>query len=274
MSLNQSIPLSFSGNITVALKREDQLHPFISGNKYRKLKYNIAFAKANKHKTLVTFGGAYSNHIAATAAAANANGLQAVGIIRGEELGKDLDATLSTNPTLQFAYAQGMIFHFVDRSDYRDKEQAPSVQNLLHDLNAPYIIPEGGTNTLAIQGCSEILDAEDANFDYVCCSLGTGGTFKGLIQSIVPDQHLLGFPALKARFFEDELRQWAPHSRWSLVHDYHFGGYAKVNIELICFMNTFLQQTGILLDPVYTGKLMYGVYDLIEKGFFPRILVF
>ncbi len=268
--MNQSIPISFSDNISVCIKREDLLHPFISGNKFRKLKYNIAFAKAQQLETLVTFGGAYSNHIAATAAAAKVNGLQAVGIIRGEELGNDLEQTLSENPTLHFAHDQGMKFHFVKRSAYREKEEAATVKALLESLPSPYLIPEGGSNELAVKGCTEILTPADAQYNFVCCSVGTGGTLKGLIAAADAHQHILGFPALKSSYIKDELKDWATHNRWSLINDYHFGGYAKVSKELITFMNTFFADTGILLDPIYTAKLMYGVYDLIEKGYFPE----
>ncbi len=268
--MNQTLPISFPNQISVSIKREDLLHPFISGNKFRKLKYNIAFAKAQHLETLVTFGGAYSNHIAATAAAAKAHGFKAIGIIRGEELGQDLGPTLSKNPTLAFAHDQGMTFRFVTRSDYREKEAAASVKTLLESVPKPFLIPEGGSNALAVKGCKEILTPDDAQYDFVCCSVGTGGTLKGLIAAADAHQHILGFPALKATYINDEIKAVATHSRWSLINDYHFGGYAKISKELIAFMNTFFADTGILLDPVYTAKLMYGVYDLIEKGYFPE----
>lgn len=264
------IPINSIGNQILDLRREDLIHPEISGNKFRKLKYTIAFAKAQHHKTLLTFGGAFSNHIAATAAAGKLHQLKTVGIIRGEELGKDVEKTLAQNPTLSFAQSCGMSFHFVTRKDYQEKEKASYFQELLSVYDAPLVVPEGGTSTLAIKGCEEILTPEDSQYDYICCSVGTGGTIAGLIKSAQPHQKILGFPALKGDFLYDEIQKMVSQKNWELITDYHFGGYAKVDEDLIQFINAFKKKTGTSLDPVYTGKLLYGVYELIKSNYFPE----
>ena len=264
------IPLNTNENLRLDLRREDLIHPEISGNKFRKLKYTIAFAKSQQNKTLVTFGGAFSNHIAATAAAGKLHQLKTVGIIRGEELGKDVEQTLSKNPTLAFAQSCGMTFHFVTRSDYQEKEKASYFQELLSSYESPLVVPEGGTSALAIKGCEEILTPEDVQYDYICCSVGTGGTIAGIIKSAQPHQKILGFPALKGDFLTNEIQKMVSQKNWELITDYHFGGYAKVDEDLIQFINAFKKETGISLDPIYTGKLLYGVYELIKSNYFPE----
>lgn len=249
-------------SISLTIKRDDLLHPLISGNKFRKLKYNILAAKAGNYKSLVTFGGAYSNHILATAAAAKENGWQSIGIIRGEEL----EANYLENPTLNKAHQLGMQFIFVSRADYQHKENVVAELNL--DPTSHYIIPEGGTNLLAIKGCEEILDASDKLFDYVCCSVGTGGTISGIINSSNVKQQIIGFSSLKGDFLSDEIRKFVTNTNWTLNSDYHFGGYGKVSDELIDCINEFKDKHGVLLDPIYTGKMIFGVMDLIDKDYF------
>lgn len=263
----QELDLPF--NVTLAIQREDLVHPKIQGNKYRKLKYNLAFAKAKNYTTLLTFGGAYSNHIAATAIAGYLEGFKTVGIIRGDELGNDLENTLSHNPTLARAAAYGMQFEFVSRTRYRDKDKAEFIEKLKHSYPGAYRIPEGGTNALAVQGCSEILDEQGQSYDYVCCPIGTGGTISGIIESAEAHQIILGFPALKGDFLKREIKKWTSKTNWELLTTYHFGGYAKMDLALIEFINEFHSSHNILLDPVYTGKMMYGILDRIEKGYFP-----
>lgn len=251
---------------TVCIKREDLLHPFVSGNKFRKLKYNLAAAKNINATTLLTFGGAFSNHIAAVAFAGKENGFKTIGIIRGEEL----EDQISVNPTLKFAQEQGMHFKFVSRTAYRTKDSQEFLSQLHEEFGSFYSLPEGGTNTLAVKGCEEILTPEDATFDYICCSVGTGGTIAGIINSTLPHQKVLGFPALKGDFLSNDIRKFAHNERFELIDDYHFGGYAKVTPELILFINSFYEQTKIPLDPVYTGKMVFGVYDLIQQNYFPE----
>lgn len=271
-SFNQPLPITFPADITVSIKREDLLHPHISGNKFRKLKYNLLQAEREGHQTLLTFGGAFSNHIAATAAAGCEYGFKTIGIIRGEELA----AGRQDNPTLKFAAEQGMQLVFVSRTDYRLKNTPEFIEMLRSEYGHFYLVPEGGTNTYAVRGCTEILTEEDASFTHIACAVGTGGTVSGIINASAPNQQVLGFPALKGAGLSDEICKFALQDNWKLVEDYHFGGYGKVNEELVAFINSFFSETGIPLDPVYTGKMVFGVIDLINKGFFPprsRILM-
>lgn len=241
------------------------MHPFVSGNKFRKLKYNLLQAKIEHKTTLLTFGGAYSNHIAAVAFAGQENGFKTIGVIRGDEL---VDK-IASNPTLQFAQNCGMEFKFVSREDYRNKQEISFLENLKTTYGNFYLIPEGGTNELAVKGCQEILTVEDQQFDYICTAVGTGGTISGLINSALSHQKVLGFPALKGDFLQDEIRIFAKQENWELVTDYHFGGYGKVNEALIAFINQFFQENKIPLDPIYTGKMVFGVMNRIATGYFP-----
>lgn len=264
--LNQEIllPILTKKQVTLYVKREDRIHPLISGNKYRKLKYNLISAKGKGFGTILTFGGAYSNHIAATACAGKEHGLHTIGIIRGEEV-KD---KWEHNPTLLLAKKQGMQFHFVSRERYRDKGNTSFLKALEKKFGKCYILPEGGTNTLAVKGCEEILTGRDMDFELICCCVGTGGTLAGIINSSHPDQRVLGFPALKGGFLKEDIRKFAKKENWDLQTEYHFGGYAKVKEELIHFINDFKLRTGIPLDPIYTGKMMYGILDLVRKDYF------
>lgn len=264
-NLNQSI-LFKNLSINITIKREDLIHPFISGNKFRKLKYNIEEAKRVKATTILTFGGAFSNHIAAVAYAGKEYGFNTIGIIRGEELSLKQDL----NPTLKFAKTCGMHLEFVSREDYRKKNNSDFIDNLRNNFGDFYMLPEGGTNDLAVKGCEEILQADDFNFDYICCAVGTGGTISGLINASKPYQKILGFPALKGDFLQGDIRKFAKQENWKLITDYHFGGYGKIKPELISFINKFKKSHNILLDPIYTGKMMFGIFDLIEKGFFSK----
>ncbi len=252
--------------ISLYIKREDLLHPFVSGNKFRKLKYNLIAAKAQHESTLLTFGGAFSNHIAAAAYAGKEAGLKTIGVIRGEEL----SAKINENPTLKFAVSCGMQLHFVTREEYRGKDEPAFLERLHGQFGDFYHLPEGGTNHLAVKGCEEILTQADTIFDFICCAVGTGGTISGIINSVLPHQKVLGFPALKGDFLKDEIRIFAMNNHWDLITDYHFGGYGKVDERLILFMNEFSKKKGILLDPVYTGKMVFGVMDMIQNNFFPE----
>lgn len=253
-------------SVKLFIRREDLIHPFVSGNKFRKLKYNLLEAKNQKKTTLLTFGGAFSNHIAATAFAGKQNGFKTKGIIRGDELA----SKINENPTLKFAQDNGMVFEFVSREAYRLKESDDFIENLKNNYGDFYVIPEGGTNDLAVKGCEEILKEEDSFFDYICSSIGTGGTISGIINSALPHQKVLGFPSLKGDFLQKDIRKFADKENWTLISDYHFGGYGKVSIELIEFINSFYQENDIPLDPIYTGKMVFGVIDLIHQGYFPE----
>lgn len=270
MGFPENQRLQFSGlesaEVELYVKREDLLHPVISGNKFRKLKYNLQQAKKEKYTKLLTFGGAYSNHILAVACAGHEQGLETIGVIRGEELQKQWE----DNPTLKKAFEYGMQFNFVSREEYRQKNKKNFVEALQSKYGNPMILPEGGTNTLAVKGCMEILTAEDASFNHICCAVGTGGTISGLINASERHQTVLGFPALKGDFLKADIATFVKRDNWNLISDYHFGGYGKVDEVLVNFINTFKKETGIPLDPVYTGKMMFGIVDLIQKGHFQK----
>ncbi len=265
-SFNQRVHFENAYGVELFIKREDVLHEEISGNKFRKLKYNLLAAKEEGKKRLLTFGGAYSNHIAAVAAAGKHFGFETVGIIRGDEL---LQKFLE-NPTLRKAHEDGMLFEFVSREQFRNKYDALFLNGLKATYGDYYLIPEGGTNHLAVKGCGEILNTEDEMFDIICCAVGTGGTVSGLINASRPHQTVLGFPALKGDFLTEEIKVYAENDRWKLITDYHFGGYAKINNELKQFMQYFFNENLISLDPVYTSKMVFGVFDLITKGYFAK----
>ena len=265
-TVNQKIQLALPNGIELFLKREDLLHPIISGNKFRKLRYNLEEAKKLNHTVLLTFGGAFSNHILAVAGAGAEFGFKTIGVIRGEEL----ENKIHENPTLAKAQALGMQFYFVSRTAYRDKETSVFISQLHEKFGDFYLVPEGGTNDLAIKGCEEILTLSDKiNFTHITCAVGTGGTISGLINSSNENQQLIGFSSLKGAFLSDVIRNFVVKTNWSINDAYHFGGYGKVTDELIAFLNSFYSQTNIPLDPVYTGKMVFGVLDLIEKEYFP-----
>jgi len=270
----QSIPYQHIsvGGINISIKRLDLVHPQISGNKFFKLKYNLLAAQQQGYKKLLTFGGAYSNHIAAAAYAAQLFGFESLVIIRGEELAsKPLNATLDT------AQQFGMQLQFVTREAYRQKQSPTYLAQLQQDYPDYYVIPEGGTNPLAIQGCTEILSDEDReNFDLICCAVGTGGTIAGLIEASHSQQQILGFSALKGDFLSRELEQLTAKRNWQITDRYCCGGYAKTTAELLQFIRAFEQQYDIPLEQIYTGKMLLGLTDLIQQGSFPaghRILV-
>ncbi|CEN32459.1 1-aminocyclopropane-1-carboxylate deaminase/D-cysteine desulfhydrase [Capnocytophaga cynodegmi] len=262
---NQLVNIPLPNGISLHIKREDKNHHFVSGNKLRKLKYNILQAQKEGKTQLLTFGGAYSNHIAATAAAGQLMGLKTIGIIRGEELLSKIDE----NPTLSFAQKCGMDFQFISRENYRLKHTDEFLHQLKKDYGSDtYIVPEGGTNEFAVKGCEEILTEQDSKFDVICSAVGTGGTISGLINSSFAHQIVLGFPALKGEFLSDVIKQYTSKTNWRLIHDYNFGGYAKVSDELISFLNKFNKKTGISLDPIYTGKMIFAIFALSNKNFF------
>ena len=270
---NQKVELDEIKNFEVGLyiKREDELHPVISGNKYRKLKFNLKKAKQDGHHTLLSFGGAYSNHIAAVSFAGKEHGFKTIGVIRGEELKKSLSKSLNANPTLSDAFNNGMKFDFVSRTNYRLKHMIHFINDLKKKHGDFYLIPEGGTNTLAVKGCEEILKENDKKFEVICVAVGTGGTISGIINSVKQNQRVLGFPALKGDFLNEEIKKHTKRGKnWSLIPDYHFGGYAKINEDLVNFINNFKFETSIPLDPIYTGKMMFGLVDMIKRGQFVK----
>jgi len=261
-------PLIKDSGIKLFIKREDLNHPELSGNKWHKLKYNLITAKENGYETLLTFGGAYSNHIYATAAAGKLFGFKTIGIIRGEE-------HLPLNPTLSFAVSAGMKIHYVTRKSYREKNSSEFIEILKEKFGKFYLVPEGGTNKLAVKGASEIISNIDIDFDYVCCACGTGGTLAGLITGLKGRKKALGFSVLKGGSFllhdvEKLIFESAgkKYNNWDINLDFHFGGYAKINSELIQFIQRFQKITSIPIEPIYTGKLLFGVYNLILNHYF------
>jgi 1-aminocyclopropane-1-carboxylate deaminase len=240
--------------VSLFILREDLIHPTISGNKWRKLKYNLKDAKEKGFDTIVTFGGAFSNHIAATAAAGAAVQLKTIGIIRGDKV---------SNATLDLAESNGMKLQFVSREEYRKKD-ASLYPNC-------YVIPEGGSNELALKGCAEIVDNINVDYDVICCASGTGTTVAGIISSTTKE--VVGFPALKGgKFLETDIKKMLSSvqpqkefDNWQLITHYHFGGYAKVKPELVDFMKAFKKEYGIVLDFIYTGKMLFGLFDMIKN---------
>ncbi len=305
MIVNEKIPLEkisddiiSSAKVNLYVLRLDKIHPDISGNKWYKLKYNLEEARKQKKNTLLTFGGAYSNHIAATAAAGKEFGFKTIGIIRGDELEPHPPTSLASplaplleergwgeaergeqplNRTLRFAKECGMKLHFVSREEYRKKDSSEVFHSITQSLNNFYLLPEGGTNELAVKGCSEILSLVDIPFNYVCCPVGTGGTIAGIISSLKGNQKAIGFSVLKGGEFLKTSKVLSrvlgieDHSAiWNLNHDYHFGGYAKHTPQLLKFISDFAKQNNIPLEQVYTGKMMFGIYDLIQKNYFQK----
>ncbi|HNM31647.1 MAG TPA: pyridoxal-phosphate dependent enzyme [Chitinophagales bacterium] len=263
-------------NVQVLVKRDDLIHPEVSGNKWRKLKYNIQEAMQQRKNTLLTFGGAFSNHITATAAAGKYLHLNTIGIIRGEEY----DAL---NPSLQFAKQCGMQLYYLSRKEYKNlRENNFDINNINIDFNTPandiYIIPEGGANEFALIGCSEIVDEINVqlkelnipNFDFIFSACGTGATIAGISNRLQAPQKAIGVAVLKHETLKSEIMQKFPllNTDFSIV-EAHFGGYAKTHPELIKFIVNFQQQHHIPLDFVYTGKLFYKLFNLIETGYFP-----
>jgi 1-aminocyclopropane-1-carboxylate deaminase len=246
--------------IRLYIKRDDLIHPHISGNKWRKLKFNIQHAQNLGANTLISAGGPWSNHLAALAAAGKVFNLKTVGIIRGE-------APPTRNSTLQFCQLQGMELHFISRTDFDGLPH--SISHILKTYPFSFYIPLGGDNELGIQGCEEIAAEIHAKFDVVCLPVGTGTTLRGVAQSM-PHQRVMGFSALKNQAQHSaELVTWLAHNPMvDLSHAYSGKGFAKSTPELEDFIYNFYQQNKIMLEPVYTGKMMYGVFNLIEHGFY------
>lgn len=254
--------------VKVYMKRLDLIHPYVSGNKWFKQKYNLMKAREDGYETVLTFGGAFSNHIHATAAAGKVFGFKTIGIIRGEE-------HLPLNPTLQFAVENGMQIQYINRSNYRKKHLPEFAEWIYSNFGKVYIVPEGGTNLLAIKGASEIPTLIETDFDYVTTACGTAGTISGIISGLQGNKKVLGVAVLRGAAFllknaEQNVLEFTgkQFGNWTINLEYHFGGYAKINRELILFIRQIEEINGIVLDPVYTGKMLYGVYDLARKGFF------
>lgn len=255
--------------IELIVKREDLLHPLVSGNKWRKLKYNFYEAAVRGVTTIVSFGGAYSNHIHALAAAGNILGVKTIGMIRGEE-------HHPLNPTLSFARDCGMELHYVDRAAYRDRGEQHFEEEIRRQFPGAWIVPEGGSNVWGVKGCMEIVGDIRSAYDILCTAAGSGGTIAGLIAAQEGNRKVLGFSALKgAGMLDEKIKSLLPEGKdlrnnWEVNYDYHFGGYAKFNKPLLEFIKDFETRFGIKTEPVYTGKMFYGLFDLIAKGYFSK----
>ena len=261
----ETISFSFNSRIEADVLRLDEIHPVVSGNKWFKLKEYLADALSQNKRTIVTFGGAYSNHIIATAAACKNYGLQSAGIIRGER-----PAVLSH--TLQHAIDYGMKLFFLSRSEYSEKI-IPHTVYKQYDKQDVYIINEGGYGPLGVRGAKAILESEHAHYTHVIAAVGTGTTLAGLVASSQAHQQVIGIPVLKNNHsLQKEIEDLLPghEKKFILIHDFHFGGYARQNRELIEFMNTWYQRTGIPSDFVYTGKLFFAVDQLARHSYFPQ----
>ena len=254
--------------LRLLLKRDDLINPVIPGSKWRKLKHNLRAARDGGHDVLLTFGGAYSSHIRATAAAGHYYGFATIGIIRGEE-------HRPLNPVLAAAAGYGMRLEYLDRPAYRDKENPALIASLRRRLGGFYLLPEGGSNALAAQGCAEIPAEITQPFDVICVPCGTGGTLAGVAHGLSAGQRALGFAVLRGAFLDREVAALqtaafgAPSAKWSISNDFHFGGFARRKPILDDFIADFTVRHGLPLDWVYTAKMMYGTYALAARGAFP-----
>ena len=253
--------LNLNQGFKIYMKREDLIHPIISGNKFRKLKYNIKELKKNKNSLLISFGGAFSNHLLAVAYLGKIEGIKTLAIVRGEEL-KDF----KLNTTLQKCSDFGMEFEFVSREKYRERNTNKYNCELQDKFKNAYIIPEGGSNILGVKGCEEILSKYDKEFfDVICIPVGSGGTFSGLINSSLEKQTILGFSALNNSNINEVINKFAKKNNWKLFNESFFGGYAKFNNELISFINQFYKKYNIKLDSIYNAKMIFRIMDLINN---------
>lgn len=260
-------PLLEQKNIELWLKRDDLIHPVISGNKWRKLKYILNHVLTRKAHTMVSMGGAYSNHLHALAYTGKQLNIKTKGFVRGERPRK-------LNPTLEDIFDWGMELQFVSRSDYKKLREFKH-HNELPDLQkGEYWLPEGGSTELALQGIEEIMSEIEMDIDFICVPCGTATTLAGLVGAKENHSSVIGFSALKGGgFLVDNVKQLLKNQsfnniKWSIQLDYHFGGFAKSNNELLLFIEHFLKQHDIEIEPVYTGKMLFGLFDLVQQGYF------
>jgi len=273
MNFNLNIPspvvelksrLFIKKNVSVFVKRDDLIHPFVSGNKWRKLKYNFKEIKIKNHNVVLSFGGAYSNHLHALSWFANNQEIKSIGVVRG-------DKGIKLNPTLLFCKKNNMDLYFLDRETYRENKYSNKIiSDIKNKHKNIYMIPEGGCNDLGVKGCEEILKESNEKYDFICSSFGTGCTAAGIINSLEKKQYYLGLSSLKGAFSMREKISNMCHqsNNWGLNFDYHFGGFGKTDYNLDQFMHQFYLNFKIILDPVYTGKLFFGIFDLILNNFF------
>ena len=266
------VEIPIESKVRLFIKREDLTHPEISGNKYWKMFYNVKkyLEKEVSERKIITFGGAFSNHIAAAAALGNEFGIKTLGVIRGNEL----EDSWQENPTLFSAHQNGMSFRFVTRETYRYKEKM--MKELQEEFPEALVIPEGGTNENAVEGIQYMLNDETKEFDYICSAVGTGGTVSGLSKFAQPHQKIIGFKAVKDNSLENRIKNLSKKDNFILI-DASDGGFGKITDENVRFINEFYQYFGIVLEPVYTGKMLRKIFEMIDEGYFPensKILAF
>ncbi|VAW66411.1 pyridoxal phosphate-dependent deaminase, putative [hydrothermal vent metagenome] len=266
-------PFLENKDISVFIKRDELIHPVIQGNKWRKLKYNLSEAHKTHQHTLLSFGGAYSNHLHTLAKVGHLLNFKTIGIIRGE-------AHKTLNPCLQDMQNWGMHLEFVLRKDYRQKTSAEFIENLTQKLGKFYLIPEGGNNSAGIKGCAELLDELEEDYNYICCEVGSATMLSALIQhNKKPHTQLLGFCVMKNPQLEQQIEAHLTQTRpntlntpgkknWALIHNYHFNGFAKTSPQLDAFIRNFKLEFNIQLEPVYSGKMLYAIMDLIKQDYF------
>lgn len=266
------VEIPIESKVRLFIKREDLTHPEISGNKYWKMFYNVKkyLEKEVSERKIITFGGAFSNHIAAAAALGNEFGIKTLGVIRGNEL----EDSWQENPTLFSAHQNGMSFRFVTRETYRYKEKM--MKELQEEFPEALVIPEGGTNENAVEGIQYMLNDETKEFDYICSAVGTGGTVSGLSKFAQPHQKVIGFKAVKDNSLENRIKNLSKKDNFILI-DASDGGFGKITDENVRFINEFYQYFGIVLEPVYTGKMLRKIFEMIADDYFPansKILAF
>ena len=266
------VEIPIESKVRLFIKREDLTHPEISGNKYWKMFYNVKkyLEKEVSERKIITFGGAFSNHIAAAAALGNEFGIETLGIIRGNEL----EDSWQENPTLFSAHQNGMSFRFVTRETYRYKEKM--MKELQTEFPESLVVPEGGTNENAVEGIQYMLTDETNDFDYICSAVGTGGTVSGLSKFAQPHQKVIGFKAVKDNSLENRIKNLSKKDNFTLI-DASDGGFGKITDENVRFINEFYQYFGIVLEPVYTGKMLRKIFEMIADDYFPansKILAF
>ena len=266
------VEIPIESKVRLFIKREDLTHPEISGNKYWKMFYNVKkyLEKEVSERKIITFGGAFSNHIAAAAALGNEFGIKTLGVIRGNEL----EDSWQENPTLFSAHQNGMSFRFVTRETYRYKERL--MAELQEEFPESLVVPEGGTNENAVEGIQYMLTDETKDFDYICSAVGTGGTVSGLSKFAQPHQKIIGFKAVKDNSLENRIKNLSKKDNFILI-DASDGGFGKITDENVRFINEFYQYFGIVLEPVYTGKMLRKIFEMIADDYFPansKILAF
>ena len=260
-------PLLKQNRLQLFIKRDELIHPVIQGNKWRKLKYNLLSARNNQQNTLLSFGGAYSNHLHALAAAGKYFNFKTIGIVRGEQ-------HTPPNPCIQDMLDWGMHLKYVSRAEYKNKTSDEFIKQLKQAFGDFYLIPEGGNNREGIKGCAEILTELDEDYDFICSEVGSGTMFSSLIiNNKKPLTKFIGFAVMKNPQLDTDILSKPGISPdlntvWEINHQYHFGGFAKTTLELNEFIRDFKITHGIQLEPVYSGKMLYGILDLVKQGHF------